>query len=310
MRTVRLIAVLAVIALAVLAGVVILSARLEPTEAELRERAGLTGKQELRVGVIDDRPGLSHWNEEAGQFEGFEIDLAYRIAAELGFRRSDVTFHRTDSEKRASMQAGSETVDLVIASFSITPAREKKDIVSFSKPYLRTWQSVVTREDWEGDDLQSYQELKGRKVCTIGTSTSAGALEEAGLRDEIIRKRKIKDCVDGLRGGEFDAMTTDAVIMAGWVHKYRDELRHHDIADEKIEEYGVNTGGKEALRTLVNLALYRMLQDPQNGGWLEAYDANLRPLQAANQPQTIAQDEQPHLDRPRVRQLPWDTWAE
>ncbi|MGH3729047.1 MAG: transporter substrate-binding domain-containing protein, partial [Micromonosporaceae bacterium] len=195
-------------------------------------------------------------------------------------------------------------------SYSIKPERERLRTVSFSEPYLRTTQSVVTRKD-TSKEIESLRELRGeaKSVCTLGTATSVTAAVAAGLDDELVERKKIHDCIDGLRDGRYEAVTTDAAILAGWVDKYSDDLQDHDISLTTDEEYGVNTGGKEALRTLVDLALYRTLTDPRDGRWKDAYDKHLRPLQRTNE-SPVAEAHQPFLTKPPVREMPWDERAE
>jgi glutamate transport system substrate-binding protein len=91
------------------------------------------------------------------------------VAADLGFRRSEVRFLSIESEDRARRQATDVdgrriTVDLVIASYSITPAREADAAVSFSVPYLSTEQSVVTLTGHQ--PVSTLEDLRGKKVCT------------------------------------------------------------------------------------------------------------------------------------------------
>src|SRR4051794_18092591 len=145
---VRLVAVTVtlVLALWVVVAVVLLTG--PPSEDQLRRQAGLDGKRELLVGVKDDQPGVAYRNRD-GSFSGFDIDIAYLVAAGLGFRRDEVRFLSIESEDRARMQAtdahGNRMgVDLVVASYSIPPERERVPGVRFSEPYLYTEQSVVT----------------------------------------------------------------------------------------------------------------------------------------------------------------------
>jgi glutamate transport system substrate-binding protein len=305
---IRLILFAALMTLALVLGVALLDTRLlDPTENELREQAGLTGKRELLVGVIDGRPGLSERSSDGGAYVGFDIDIAYLVTADLGFRPSEVKFLPLESEDRARMQArdaGGDyvRVDLVVATFSITDEREERSDVSFSEPYLITEQSVVTRKDH--DEVDELPDLQGESVCTISTATSSGPAEKAGVK--LHARQLINECVDGLLDGEFDAVTTDAAILAGFVERHADRIKQHDIGLADNESWGINTGGNEPLRTLVNLALYRSFNDPDDRRWETAFDKHLRPLQAANHPQQVAQSTQPALDQPKVRQMPWE----
>ncbi len=60
---------------------------------------------ELRVGVKDDQYGTAYYDPDTRTWSGFDIDIAYMIAEDLGFRRSEVRFYGMESEDRARMQA-------------------------------------------------------------------------------------------------------------------------------------------------------------------------------------------------------------
>ncbi|HEX2417562.1 MAG TPA: transporter substrate-binding domain-containing protein [Micromonosporaceae bacterium] len=308
----------AVVLLAVVTGMTVFNATFgqTPTEDQLKETAGLIGKQELRIGVGDDRPGLSY--KESGTYSGFEIDIAYMIAARLGFDPSRVVFLSVPTEERRRMQGydGNDDlkpVDMVIASYSITEEREALEEVSFSAPYLETQLSVVTRTDFRlGRQVQSLGELEGTTVCTLEAGTAVPWAEDSGLRDNLVKVRKISTCIDGLIGQErlYDAVVSDAALMAGWVDEHKDILRQHNIATDEVQRYGVNVGQNAALLTLVNLALYCSRYDPEDQRWEEAFRQHLDPLKPANDPQQVAKPVQPELPEPEVRRYLWEYWVD
>jgi glutamate transport system substrate-binding protein len=309
-RVARLAAVVAVLATGAVAAVVSIVGVGPPSEQQLRDDAGLVGKRELLIGVKDDQPGTSLRDPATGQFAGFEIEIALLVAAELGFRPAEVRFLPMESEDRASRQARTTdgrfvTVDLVIATYSITAARESDPGVTFSAPYLVTEQSVVTRR--EHPPVDTLTDLAGRPVCSLATATSESPAGRAGVR--LISKKRISECFAALSRGEVEAVTTDAAILAGFVAQRPDDLVHHDIGLEQREAWGINVGPNDALRDLVNLALYRSRNDPGDKRWEDAFDRYLRVEQPANLPQQVAIDEQPDVQRVEVREWPWERRA-
>ncbi|HEX6358359.1 transporter substrate-binding domain-containing protein [Actinophytocola sp.] len=275
-----------------------------PTAADLTEQAGLVGTAELRVGVKDDIPGVAYRDPETGEFSGFDIDIAYMIAADLGFQPHQVRFMVIEDEDRPKMRArdGDKhiTVHLVIAHYSINKTREDEARVSFSAPYLFTEQSVMTRRGHT--PVHDMSDLAGRPVCTVSTSTSMSPAEEADA--DVMPKQNYAECLRGLRDGTFEAVTSDAAILAGFVAAEPEVFEHHDIGLALTESWGVNTGGNEALRTLVNMSLRCSLTDPNDRDWEDAYDKHLRPIEKVNLPQPVAIDEQPQVDEVNVRGTP------
>jgi glutamate transport system substrate-binding protein len=285
---VRLIAVAVTLVLAFAITFVVVIVSGPPTVEDLRREAGLDGKQQLLVGVKDDQPGVAFRHPD-GSWTGFDIDIAYLIAEDLDFRRSEVKFVAIESEDRARMQAtdvdGNRVgVDLVIASYSITAAREAVAGVTFSAPYLYTEQSVVTLANHK--PVSTLEDLRGRKVCSLATATSETAANEAEAI--VISRKKISQCFAALDDGEVEAVSTDAAILAGYKATHRKKYAHYDIGLEATEAWGINVGENAALHDLVNLSLFRSREDPEDSRWEEAFDRNLRAEVPVNLPAPIA----------------------
>ncbi|MBB4698165.1 transporter substrate-binding domain-containing protein [Paractinoplanes abujensis] len=279
-----------------------------PSVADLRAQSGVDTWTVLPIGVKDDQPGTAI-RDENGVWSGFDIEIAYMIAEDLGFRRDDVRFYGMESEDRARMQGvdlkGNRVpVKLVVASFSITAEREARQDVTFSEPYLFTEQSVLTLKDHR--PVATLRDLKGESVCSLSTATSASALERPELDIDVVSRNRMRECIADLRGGKVTAVSTDAAILAGFKARSPDEFAHWDLGVDATEAYGVNVGNNEALKKLVDLTLYRSYYDPADGRWEEAYQRNLQSETKANGKVPIAIATQPRPARPAIRELPWE----
>ncbi|MET0415835.1 MAG: transporter substrate-binding domain-containing protein [Actinoplanes sp.] len=279
-----------------------------PSVDELRAQAGVDSWTALTIGVKDDQPGTAYRNAD-GVWSGFDIDIAYMIAEDLGFRRGQVQFYATESEDRARMQAidadGHRVpVKLVIASYSINKKREDTPGVTFSEPYLFTEQSVVTLRARRLGPISTLQDLRGKKVCSISASTSETLPAQNGAI--VLSRNRISECFADLRKHKVDAVSTDAAILAGYKARHRSELEHWDLGADANEVWGINVGENPALEKLVDLTLYRSYYDPKDSRWEEAYERNLQSEVEENENVPIAVAEQPRPVRPDVRQLPWE----
>ncbi|MFB9236839.1 transporter substrate-binding domain-containing protein [Plantactinospora siamensis] len=316
-RRLRLVALLVVLVVAGVAVARVVTAGGPPTRQDLLRRAGLAGKQQLLIGVKDDQPGIAQVAPD-GSYAGFDIDIALMIAADLGFAPGSVRLLPIESEDRIRRQARDGdrfvTVDMVVASFSITDERVRQG-ATFSAPYLSTEQSVLTLKTDERP-VDSLRDLRGRKVCTLATSTAEPNLRDLGAL--VGTRKRVSECVQDLYDGHVDSVVTDAAILAGFVaHRPGDPwsvqrarpLRLWDIGEAGQELYGVNTGSNVALRDLVDLSLYRSATDPEDRRWEDAFDRNLRWEQPASLPQQVAVDQQPAARKVEVRQWPWETVA-
>lgn len=279
-----------------------------PSVADLREQAGVQTWPELPIGVKDDQPGVAFRGQD-GRWSGFDVDLAYMIAEDLGFRRSEVKFYAIESEDRPRMQATAPDgarvpVKLVIASFSINDERRNTPGVRFSESYLYTEQSVLTLRSANHPRVSTMADLRGRRVCSISASTSTDAARRFGVT--VVPRNKVSQCIDEMRAGDFDAVTTDAAILAGFKAKAKNDFDHWDVGLPANETWGVNVGDNPALQKLVDLTLYRSSIDPKDSRWEEAYDRNFQSEVDENGDAPIAVAEQPRVVRPDIREQPWE----
>ena len=284
-----------------------------PSIEDLRRAAGVDEWKTLPIGVKDDQPGIAYRNPGDGSWRGFDIDIAYMIAEDLGFRRDEVRFYGIESEDRARMEATDldgrpVPVKMVIASYSITAPREAEPNVMFTQSYLHTEQSVITLKGH--GKVASLEEFKGKTVCSLSSSTSADAARDSGAT--LIRRNRVSECFDLLDrdDGKVDAVSTDAAILGGYKARDPGKYDHWDLGLDKTEAWGVSVGASTALRDLVNITLYRSFQDPADARWEQAYDANLRPETEKNETAgelvPLSRPQQPVTARPRVRELPWE----
>src|ERR687895_1997348 len=117
-------------------------------------------KDNLIIGVKYDQPALGL--KTGSGVEGFDVDVAKYIAGKMGVAEGDIEFKEARSANRETfLQNG--TVDMVIATYSITDARKPK--VSFGGPVVVTHQDMMVRAD--DNSIKSLQDLKGKKICAV-----------------------------------------------------------------------------------------------------------------------------------------------
>jgi glutamate transport system substrate-binding protein len=295
-----------------------------PSLADLRAQAGVNSWTTLTIGVKDDQPGIAYYDPgtekcrkqlpavACGTWSGFDIDMAYMIAEDLGFRRQEVKFYAIESEDRARMQATDPAHDdqrvpvkMVIASYSKTDTRTKLG-ANFSDPYFYTEQSVLTLADHP--KVSTLTDLAKQRVCTLTASTSQEELspDQTPPPYTVIAKNRISECITALREKDVDAVSTDAAILAGYEAQSPDDFAHWDLGLDATEKWAVNVGANDALRKLVDVTLYRSWKDPHDDRWELAWLKNLQPEIGPSLPTPIAEADQPPVTRPDVRKLPWE----
>ncbi|MEO5878390.1 MAG: glutamate ABC transporter substrate-binding protein [Streptosporangiaceae bacterium] len=211
------------------------------------------GKHTLVIGVKADQPGLGLRRD--GRFTGFDIDVADYIARKLG--ASKVEFVGLTSADRERF-LDERRVDLVVASYSITPLR--KTLVRFAGPYYVAHQDTLVRSGENG--VRGVRDLKGRRLCAAkGSNSSLRVTEEREVKAVPVEAASYSQCIDKLVSGQLDAVSTDDIILAGFATDRAGKVKlvNAPFTDEKMG-IGLNKddiGGCEA----VNRAITSMYQD-------------------------------------------------
>lgn len=100
----------------------------------------------LVIGVFSDKSPFGYVNEN-GEYAGYDIELANRLAKDLGV---EVEFVSTEAANRVEyLQTGK--VDLILANFTVTPERAEQ--VDFADPYMNVALGVVSHKDHPITDL-------------------------------------------------------------------------------------------------------------------------------------------------------------
>lgn len=223
----------------------------------------------LAIGVKSDQPGLSEVvNEEKETYRGFDIEIAKAVAEYLGFEK--IQFQTVNTASR-EYRLRKGDVDLIVASYSITP--ERKEQVDFAGPYNYAGQDFLVRKDAE--EIDGREDLDGKKVCTVDKSTPVAGLKEYVPKAIRTMRSSYGKCVQDLLAGTVDAVSTDDIILAGYRSQYDKELK---ILDDQFstEEYGIGIAkGDEALKSAVCDALAQVIAD---GDWTRLYREHLEPL--------------------------------
>ncbi|GAA4866567.1 glutamate ABC transporter substrate-binding protein [Kitasatospora terrestris] len=222
-------------------------------------------KGKITIGAKADQPFLGFEDVTTNTRNGFDIEIARMIAADLGFSADQIDFKTVVSANRETSLAGGQ-IDLYVGTYSINDNRKKT--VSFAGPYYIAGQDLLVNKD--NTDITGPDSLKGKQVCTVTGSTSITKVEPLGAKVTAYENYSL--CVDKLLTKEVDAVTTDDAILKGYAAKNAGKLK---VVGQTFstEKYGVGLKlDDKALRDAVNDAL-KAHED--NGDWKKAYDATL-----------------------------------
>jgi glutamate transport system substrate-binding protein len=193
---------------------------------------------------------------------GFDVEVAKNIAHKLGIKDENITWVETVSANREPfIQSGQ--VDLVVATYTINDKR--KEVISFAGPYYIAGQSILTLK--KNKDIQTADDLAGKKVCTVSGSTPESTLIAKYPKAKVVPFGTYSECLEPLRNGQVDAVSTDNVILAGFAADNKDlEVRGKPFTEEP---YGIGLKKDDTVfRNWINDTLEASFKD---GSWAKEW---------------------------------------
>jgi polar amino acid transport system substrate-binding protein len=253
---------------------------LRPSSADGPNIEAIRARGKLIVGVDQNSYRWGYRNPATGALEGFDIDLARAIAADLLGDRNAVIFRAIPTNQRIPA-LNNGTVDIVVRTMTINCARIKQ--VAFSTAYFQSGQQVLASK---GSGITGYDiTLQGKRVCTAEGSTAYDALEKKSYNaiykddadgtpadEDILTVPNQLDCLVRLQQGMVDAVVTDSALAAGQAAQ-DPAVELKGTRPFTVEYYGVATQlGKDDLVRRIN----RVLESYRQGPWQAAYDKWLK----------------------------------
>ncbi|WP_116948379.1 glutamate ABC transporter substrate-binding protein [Jiangella endophytica] len=226
--------------------------------------AELADAGEITVGTKFDQPLFGLVGPD-GTPVGFDVEIAKIIATELGISEDNINWVETVSANREPFIQDGQ-VDIVVATYTIND--ERKELVDFAGPYFIAGQTIMVLED--NSDINGPDDLAGRRVCSVEGSTPAENIRTNYPEAELFPTGAYSDCLEPLRNGQVDAVTTDNVILSGFVDQNPGEFKL--VGDPFTEEpYGIGLEhGNTEFRNWINDVLEAAYED---GRWAEAWEA-------------------------------------
>ncbi|MCX2932210.1 glutamate ABC transporter substrate-binding protein [Mycobacterium sp. CVI_P3] len=221
------------------------------------------------IGTKFDQPGLGLKNPD-GTMSGFDVDVATYVANELGYPADKIEWKEAPSAQRETL-IQNDQVKFIAATYSITDSRKEK--VTFAGPYLITGQSLLVRAD--NTDITGAESLQNnKKLCSVSGSTPAQRIKDKYPGVQLQQYDTYSACIEALKNGAIDAVTTDETILAGYAAQQPGVFK---IVGKPFSEerYGIGLKkGDTELCTKVTDALKKMEAD---GAWKAAFEKNLGP---------------------------------
>lgn len=143
------------------------------------DAADLPVKEEGQLTVATGDPVFPPWmeNDDPASNEGFESELVYLVAEQLGFSEDQVIWTSTGFDE--AIAPGEKDYDFNIQQYGITADRD--EVVDFSDGYYTVQQAVVALPDSDVANAESVADLQS---ATLGAGVGTTSLDYI---DEVIQ---------------------------------------------------------------------------------------------------------------------------
>ena len=187
--------------------------------AEVRERG------ELVCGVNDQLPGFGSVNE-AGEFEGFDVDFCRAVAAAVLGDSASVRFRPLSAQERfTAVQTGE--VDVLFRNSTWTSSRDSDVGLDFGPTNFYDGQGFMARAD---AGISTLEDLEGLRIgVQSGTTTELNLADVMGALDiqyEPVIFEQADQLVRAYDQGAVDAWTTDKSGLASYLPTLEDPSAH------------------------------------------------------------------------------------
>ena len=221
----------------------------------------------LRLGGTQTSNLFSQLDEKDGKIRGFDAGVAQLLTRYILGDGSKYRFNQVTSSTREQVLINDQ-VDVVVATYSITPAREAK--VSFAGPYYTSQAGVLVKSNNKA--IQSYQDLAGKKVATQAGSTGPAILAQFAPKAIVQEFQTHQEAVDALRQGRVDAYVTDYTLLLNVLSLGSGEARLAGAPFGPQDPYGIGLPKGSDGVAFVNAFLKKIEAD---GTWAKLWTVSI-----------------------------------
>ncbi|MDR0301363.1 MAG: ABC transporter substrate-binding protein [Treponema sp.] len=212
----------------------------------------------LCAGIEIGYPPMEYYDTD-GTLIGFDIDLTKALAEKLGLR---VNFIDTAWD---GILAGLDTDRYDIAvNITVLPERQKK--YNFTKPYINSFMTIVTRKD-SRLKVEKAEDISGYRVSFQGNTTAqyfTERLNNQGVKFTPFSYDKIINCFDDLKLGRVDLVVVDNIVACYYMERENSafEIAWDNSRDTSEELIAVCLKkGNDALTAMLDNALDELYAD-------------------------------------------------
>jgi polar amino acid transport system substrate-binding protein len=199
----------------------------------------------IRVGVNPNFPPMSVYGR-TNQLEGFDVDIARRVAEELGVELKLVP---TEAAQRVPFLT-SNRIDMTLGALTMTP--ERAAVVDFTIPLHTEAMSVLTTDAVEAETWRALDDPDITLVNMRG-NRSVSILDEELPNAKKLLVDANADTVRAIAQGRADAMIENVDFFIGFTKNYPDVAWR--VIDDRlfVAQAGIGVAeGNDSLREELN----------------------------------------------------------
>lgn len=189
---------------------------------------------ELRVGGVETSTFFSLRNIDDNQLRGFDAGLFQLLARYITGAEGKYSYTQVTSDTRESVLQN-DTVDVVFATYSITPERQEK--IDFAGPYYTSQQSILVAKD--NADINGLDDLAGKNVAVQSGSTGPALMEEFAPDAALQEFSTDEEARTALEQGRVDAYVIDNSMQMGAVARNPSKYKIVGEPFGPIDPYGI-----------------------------------------------------------------------
>ncbi|MBV8170888.1 MAG: transporter substrate-binding domain-containing protein [Candidatus Eremiobacteraeota bacterium] len=181
--------------------------------ARADELSAIKARGTLNVGVKADVLGFAYLDPKTEQYQGYEIDIARELAKRLLGDPNKVNFMAVTPSTRGTLLDAGE-VDMIIATFSVTP--ERSIVYNFSPPYYTDGTALLVPKLAH---VKSLSDLAGKPIGIAKDTTTASALMAKAGSDVLLTFAAFdtySQVLNALMTGKVQAFATDSSILRSY----------------------------------------------------------------------------------------------
>lgn len=236
-------------------------------DAQARSLDQIIQSGTINVGVNPNFPPMSSYGQ-TNEFEGFDIDIANKIAAALGVKAE---FVPTETAQRVPFLV-SDRIDISLG--ALTRSAERAKLIDYTVPLHTEAMAVLTTDKVTA---AKWQDLDTDAVTLVNMrgNWSVDFLKEKLPKSKLLLVDTNADTVRALAQGRADALVENIDFFLAFTKNYPD-VKWKTLNDTIYVAYcGIGVGkGNDGLRQFLNILLYDLhASNTVNETWEKWYGA-------------------------------------